>query len=139
MQPTLKVLQTSGIFRLLPTCRRPRASGSSGAHVEGATGLITVGRKDLDDRVLHNVELAPAAASRDGNVDRGGLHPRPPRGVGGGAWRGRIPGPAASSTQVSRASSARRRRYAEYAAISPRTGERQARYLARTSSSRSQS
>ena len=109
------------------------------AHVEGATESMTGERNDLDDRVLHSVELAPAAASRDSNVDRGGLHPRPPRGAGGGAWRGRIPGPTASSTQVSRASSARRRRYAEYAAISPRTGARQARYLARTSSSRSQS
>ena len=32
------------------------------AHVEGATGVMTVELKDLDDRVLHRVELAPAAA-----------------------------------------------------------------------------
>ena len=133
-------------------CRRRESSGCSqpaadrgppvlraGARRRRDRELMTGERNDLDDRVLHSVELAPAAASRDSNVDRGGLHPRPPRGAGGGAWRGRIPGPTASSTQVSRASSARRRRYAEYAAISPRTGARQARYLARTSSSRSQS
>ena len=46
---------------------------------------MTVELKNLDDRVLHSVELAPAAASRDSNVDRGGLYPRPLRGAGGGA------------------------------------------------------
>ena len=32
------------------------------ARVEGATGVMTVEFKDLDDRVLHSVELEPAAA-----------------------------------------------------------------------------
>ena len=32
------------------------------AHVEGATGVMSVELEDLDDRVLHSVELAPAAA-----------------------------------------------------------------------------
>ena len=43
------------------------------AYVEGATESMTGERKDLDDRVLHSVELAPAAASMTASGPRRGV------------------------------------------------------------------
>ena len=132
-------------------CRRRESSGCSQPAADRGPPVLRARARQRRDQAQDGRAQGPgrpSAAPRGAGAGRGAASRpcrsgRPPPKAaprrGGGAWRGRIPGPAASSTQVSRASSARRRRYAEYAAISPRTGARQARYLARTSSSRSQS